>query len=138
MPRPDFLLPLSREHHSALVLARAARKALNANDLIACFEVLEKIEAYWHAVMASHFDKEEQLLKQASIELNPDDAARMHSEHEQLRRLADKSCELEPSVRLSKFADLMAAHVRYEERVLFPLLERCFEKIPEKIIKTLS
>ncbi|MCE7914900.1 MAG: hemerythrin domain-containing protein [Nitrosomonas sp. PRO4] len=128
MPRSDFLLPLSREHHSALVLARAARKALDTNDQLACLEVLEKIETYWHAVMAVHFDKEEQLLQQASIMLHSDDVARIHFEHEQLRILADKSCSLDLPVRLGKFADLMAAHVRYEERVLFPLLERCFDK----------
>ena len=129
MPRSDFLLPLSREHHTALVLARAARKAISTNDRATCLEVLAKIEVHWHSVMAAHFEKEEQLIRLAETMLNPEDVRRIYSEHSELRALVHNSCMLELSVRLCKFADLMAAHVRYEERVLFPQLQRCHNGI---------
>lgn len=123
MPRTGALLSLSREHHTSLVLARAARKAADANDNIACSEVLKRIEAHWHTVLATHFAQEEQLIRLAADALDSEFIVRILAEHAELHTLACGPCLLEPVVRLRQFGDLLAAHVRYEERVIFPQLQ---------------
>ncbi|PXW89926.1 hypothetical protein C8R34_10383 [Nitrosomonas sp. Nm84] len=123
MPRTGALLPLSREHHTSLVMARAARKAADSNDGVACTAVIARIEAHWHALMAAHFEQEEQLIRLAAEILDPESVARILADHAELRTLACGPCMLEPIERLYRFADLVVAHVRYEERVLFPQLQ---------------
>ncbi len=123
MPRTGALLSLSREHHTSLVMARAARKAANANDSNTCSEVLARIEAHWHMVLAEHFAQEELLIRLAANALDLETAARILAEHTELHKLACGPCLLEPALRLRKFGDLLAAHVRYGERVLFPQLQ---------------
>ncbi len=123
MPRIGALLSLSREHHTALVLARAARKAADDQDIAAYSAVMVRIEAHWHSVMAAHFAQEEQLIQLAAETLDPESVARIFIEHAELRALACGPCVLEPIARLRRFADLVVAHVRYEERVLFPQLQ---------------
>jgi hemerythrin-like domain-containing protein len=46
------------------------------------------------------------------------------AEHSELRMLAAGPCDLEPVDRLRRFANLLRAHVRYEERAFFPQLQR--------------
>ncbi len=123
MPRTGALLSLSREHHTSLVMARAARKAADVNDNIAYSEALKRIEAHWHAVLAVHFEQEEQLIRLAADVLDPESVARILVEHAELRMLSCGPCLLETAVRLRQFGDLLAAHVRYEERVIFPQLQ---------------
>ncbi|SFF16222.1 hypothetical protein [Nitrosomonas sp. Nm166] len=122
MPRAGALLPLSREHHTSLVVARAARKAADDKGS-AVYSALVRIEEHWHAVLAAHFAQEEQLIHLAADTLDPESVARIFTEHAELRTLACGPCALEPALRLRRFADLLAAHVRYEERVLFPQLQ---------------
>lgn len=124
MPRTGALLSLSREHHTALVLARAARNAANDQDIAACSAVIARIESHWHTVMAAHFAQEERLIRCAIEMLDPESATRIFADHAELHMLICGPCALEPIARLLRFADLIATHVRYEERVLFPQLQR--------------
>lgn len=123
MPRTGALLSLSREHHTSLVLARAARKAAESNDAATCVVAVQRIEAHWQDVLVTHFAQEEALLQLAEDTLEPEIITRILAEHEELRMLACESCVLDPAARLRRFGDLLAAHVRYEERVLFPQLQ---------------
>lgn len=123
MPRIGALLSLSREHHSSLVIARAARKAADDKDSAACSATITRIEAHWHTVLAAHFEQEEQLIRLAAEALDPESVVRVLAEHAELRMLACGPCMLEPVARLHRFGDLLAVHVRYEERVLFPQLQ---------------
>lgn len=123
MPRTGALLSLSREHHTSLVMARAARKAADSNDNDACLAAIAHIEAHWQTVLAPHFAQEEQLLGLAAESLDAESVTRILTEHAELRMLACGPCALEPAERLRRFGDLLAAHVRYEERVLFPQLQ---------------
>jgi hemerythrin-like domain-containing protein len=123
MPRIGALLALSREHHQTLVIARDAGRAAASNDEAVLSTAIARVENHWNDVMAHHFKCEEAFVKTAEQLLNPDAVARFLSEHEELRRLCDGSCGLSPAARLRRFADLASAHVRYEERVLFPELQ---------------
>jgi hemerythrin-like domain-containing protein len=133
MPRAGALLSLSREHHTALVLARTALRAADADGLDrtdpadsavqSIHAVTAAIESHWRATMASHFEREERLIQLANDTLDIQSVQRIMAEHAELRVLAEGPCELEPADRLRRFANLIRAHVRYEERVLFPQLE---------------
>lgn len=123
MPRTGALLSLSREHHSSLVIARAARQAAESCDSAAFPAMVQRIEEHWRTVLREHFAREEQLLHLAVDAVDAESAGRILAEHAELRLLACGSCELEPAVRLKRFGELLAAHVRYEERVLFPQLQ---------------
>ncbi|WP_374563090.1 hemerythrin domain-containing protein [Nitrosomonas sp.] len=123
MPRSGALLSLSRDHHTALVLARAARKAVESADPTVCEEVLVKIEEHWRSVMASHFAQEEQLLQAMKNQLAMETISRILSDHALLRGLIVESSTREPLARLQQLGDLLASHVRFEERVLFPQLQ---------------
>lgn len=117
------MLPLSREHHASLVMARVARRAVDDKSSAACSTAMANMEVHWHTLMAKHFDQEEQLIKIAAESLDPKSVLRILAEHAELRTLACGPCLLEPATRLRRFADLMVAHVRYEERILFPQLQ---------------
>ncbi|PTQ84399.1 hemerythrin domain-containing protein [Nitrosomonas ureae] len=123
MPRNGALLPLSREHHTSLVIARTARKAAESNDVATCVAAVRRIEAHWQDVLVTHFAQEEALLQLAQDALDTGIIARILADHEELRMLACESYALDPATRLRRFGDLLAAHVRYEERVLFPQLQ---------------
>lgn len=123
MPRVGPLLLLSREHHHSLVMARDARRAATNDDAVVLADAIVRMESHWHAVMAAHFEQEERLIEIAEGTLDPASVNRILAEHSELQRLASGPCELEPAVRLRKFADLASAHVRYEERVFFPQLQ---------------
>lgn len=123
MPRTGALLPLSREHHTSLVIARASRRAADDQDNASCSTAIDNMEAHWHTLMASHFEQEERLIRVAADSLDPQSITRILAEHAELRTLACGPCSLEPASRLRRFADLVVAHVRYEERVIFPQLQ---------------
>lgn len=123
MPRTGALLSLSREHHTSLVMARAVRKVLEDGDRAARQEMAKRIEEHGSTLLAAHFAQEEHLIQLAKEVLNPVDIARILAEHAELRMLIDKECAVELTERLRRFADLIVAHVRYEERVFFPQLQ---------------
>lgn len=123
MPRTGALLSLSREHHSSLVLARAIRQAAESGDSATLPAMMQRIEGHWRTVLCGHFEREEQLLRLAADAVDAESAGRILAEHAELRLLACGPCELDMSARLQRFGELLAAHVRYEERVLFPQLQ---------------
>ena len=123
MGRTGVLLPLSREHHTSLVMARAARRAADDSSSAVCLIALANMEAHWHTLMAEHFEREEQLIRIAADILSSESVTRILTEHAELRMLTCGPCLFEPVVRLRRFSDLVVAHVRYEERVIFPQLQ---------------
>ncbi len=119
MKRHAALLQLSREHHTALKLARQARIACDAGDDDGIAKAARLIRASFPIELEAHFQTEEQDLLPAmaahgEIEL----VRRTLAEHAELREL---NCRLaEPDhASLSRFATLLSEHVRFEERELF-------------------
>ncbi|MBS0299913.1 MAG: hemerythrin domain-containing protein [Proteobacteria bacterium] len=123
MPRIGVLLSLSREHHSSLVIARTARQVAENGDNAACVTMMQRVEAHWQTVLREHFAREEQLLRLAVDAVDAESVKRILTEHAELRLLACGPCELELAARLRRFGELLTAHVRYEERVIFPQLQ---------------
>jgi iron-sulfur cluster repair protein YtfE (RIC family) len=122
MKRHPALTQLSREHHSALVLAKRARGA-SAGDPAALKRLLVEVSQALAGELEAHFLLEEQHLLPALAARGEQEAvARTLAEHAGLRALAVQiDSGLPESVR--RFGAALAEHIRFEERALFPLAE---------------
>jgi hemerythrin-like domain-containing protein len=116
--RSQQLAPLSREHHDALVFLLRIKQGLkNGTDpTILC----DYIHWFWNNNLKDHFDHEEELLLP---QLPTDDqlAIQLKNEHQTIRSLISKDLDKDQIV---PFTDLLNAHIRFEERELFPHIER--------------
>lgn len=125
MKRHPQLQDLSREHHGALKLARAARHAAesgNAEDVAA---LARRVVQRFAAELDPHFRVEESGILVALARAGETALVqRTLKEHAELRALASafstaEAAESTEAVMLSRFGDLLASHVRFEERELF-------------------
>jgi hypothetical protein len=116
MKRDPRLQRLSREHHHALVLARrAVRGELS----------LEQAHRAFAEELAPHFAIEEQHLLPALANTGETALAdRTRREHDEMRAALARGD-------LAELGRLLTAHVRFEERELFPACERL---IPEHLL----
>lgn len=122
MKRSDALAPLSRDHHEALFVARGLRRA--GEETAA--EAVARFREYFERRGDQHFDVEERVLLPVLEQLTdgPGLAARVLEEHGRLRALASETAAGEPSLpALHHLGEALDAHVRFEERELFPVVE---------------
>ena len=121
MKRAEALRSLSRGHHKALLVAQRLRRADNAAEATHAF--LE----FWEAHGQPHFRIEEEVLLPFWALLGDIDehaASRLSSEHLSIRSAALAIETTAPSLgQLHELGALLAAHVRFEERRLFALIE---------------
>ena len=131
MKRHSSLRSLSSEHHTGLVLARRARKAAGQDS--------STQDATWKAIqhtfqneLEPHFQREEQSLlplfrSAGEVEL----VDRTLHEHRSMRLLIQEN---NPG-NLASFAEALAAHIRFEEKVLF---ETAQSVLGSKVLKDLE
>ena len=119
MKRHPDLLQLSREHYGALKLARDARRAAESGEPGTVAALAQRVVKVFAAELDPHFCVEEQgilvLLAQAG---QHELVERTRADHTELRRLATLLTDPDAGT-LSRFADLLATHVRFEEREVF-------------------
>ena len=125
MRRAAALVRLSRDHHESLVAAQRLRRATATGSIDACAVFL----AFWDRGGARHFRVEEEVLLPAFARWG--DAyeplvARTLCDHVAIRiRIRELRENRDVAIAdLHRLGDLLAAHVRMEERELFPLIER--------------
>lgn len=122
MKRTEALQPLSRDHHQALVISKKINQA-QLQDRVEQKQVWHNVRTDQEALL-KHFVIEERKLMPL-LNANPELQQRLVSDHDQLRGyLKDDSFEA-----AVPFAELLKAHVRFEERELFPWLEYNFTDI---------
>jgi hemerythrin-like domain-containing protein len=134
MKRHPALVPLSRDHHHALVIARRLRHA----TIQTAPETARAFLAHWDAEQKQHFRLEEELLLPAyAAHGAPNHPAvlRMLLDHMLIRRDADQLANAPPLELLHDLGARLAAHVELEERELFPLIE---QTIPEPELDALG
>jgi hemerythrin-like domain-containing protein len=125
MKRSEALASLSRDHHQALVVAQKLRRATDATAP----DARETFLAYWARRGRRHFRLEEELLFPAYAGYgDPHDprVLRALGEHVMIRHRAD-ALAASPTAALATLEQLgaeLAAHVRLEEREVFPMIER--------------
>ena len=127
MKRDPALVDLSHDHHRALYRAMLMQRA-SAEDVA---DVRDGVLGFWDEQGAKHFRIEEEVLLPAFAAVgDPRDEAVLTvlSDHvwirERMARLAADDLDLDG---LHELGERLAAHVRHEERVLFPLIERTLE-----------
>lgn len=129
MKRSEALKPLSREHHHTLFVTKEVRDAGPDGAEEARSALLD----LWRNENALHFRIEEEVLLPGSGLAGPDrdeEVARMLADHLEIRRgMARLTAEAEEGAavdldQLKDLAGFMRDHVRFEERELFPRVER--------------
>ena len=139
MKRHESLAPLSREHHSALILAQLIKR--NAPDYRGMPTTIgDKVEyalTVYNNDLKKHFTKEEAMLQEVKS-IHPAIAKlaeEIIAEHTLLTVLflSLKNTWDQEAV-LNELGNELDAHIRKEERVLFPLIqEYCTEEMLQKI-----
>jgi hemerythrin-like domain-containing protein len=118
--RSKHIAGLSREHHFSLLFCWKIKQGLKAG--IEPERICQYVNYFWNKNLSVHFAEEETILFVASSDQQ---VARALEEHKlisaAIEALAPASEDIQQ--RLSEVADLVKAHVRFEERELFPLLE---------------
>lgn len=129
--RHDSLIPLSREHHSALVMAlRIAREVPDGSDE-AVRAMYDTLLSFWAQGLLPHFRAENECLL-ARLMRHVDEehelVRRTHRDHLGIEALVasmrDTDDLAERKRLLLAFADQMRTHIRWEEDVLFNESER--------------
>ncbi|HRQ50963.1 MAG TPA: hemerythrin domain-containing protein [Agriterribacter sp.] len=121
--RSESIMKLSREHHFSLLFCWQIREGIKKKT--APWRMVRYVRYFWNAHLQPHFKEEEAIL---FAPLSRDEMVRKAiGEHEALRqnvRALDTLQEENTADALAGFADRLDRHVRYEERELFPYLER--------------
>lgn len=134
MKRHPALVPLSRDHHHALVLARRLRRAEAADAGEAAQAFLE----HWTEEERLHFRIEEEVLLPAyAAHGDPEHPAVIRTllDHMEIRRDVERlAAGAEPQL-LHELGARLADHVKLEEQELFPLIERT---VPETALAELG
>ena len=123
MKRSTILQPLSREHHTALTLAKASERAANSGDQALVKQTCQRVIRAFADELEPHFLTEEVSLLPLlhSPETQPL-LERTLADHHQLRGLLVALRQNDAGA-LDSFGKCLTAHVRFEERELFPALE---------------
>jgi hemerythrin-like domain-containing protein len=123
MKRSTILQPLSREHHTALTLAKASERAAQSGDEILVSQACQRVIRAYANELELHFQFEEVSLLPLlrSTETQPL-VERALADHQQLRGLINALRQNDAEA-LDNFGKCLSAHIRFEERELFPVLE---------------
>lgn len=125
MKRAPALVPLSREHHEALVLARRACEPERPQATPETLRV--HLLRRWDEQFAPHFAREETHLLPALEAAGEGGAAREALRQHGAVRDAVARLRAGDLGALPTWGDAMREHVKWEERQLFPLAERTLD-----------
>jgi quercetin dioxygenase-like cupin family protein len=135
MKRHPALVPLSHDHHHALVEARRLRRAAGTPESAAAAGAFLR---FFAEETVPHFREEEELLFPRVLDFEEArellgkallEHQRLHALTARLQQSVSAGGEIEDLMR--ELGELFEAHVRLEERRLFPLIERLLEDVTE-------
>jgi iron-sulfur cluster repair protein YtfE (RIC family) len=132
MKRTPELRTLSEDHHHGLVHARRLRRAAEGEKANSAEPLAKEFLDFWQKEIAIHFRKEEEVLLPVVAryggDVVQDPLVEMLAQHARIRglvmRLSDEV--VGGYVRLETLQELgeqLEAHIRLEERAVFPLVE---------------
>jgi hemerythrin-like domain-containing protein len=143
MKRHPSLREFSDDHHQGLVNARRLRKAASGEDASSADTARTFLE-FWQRDTSLHFRKEEEVLLPVLAcyggDLGERPLLQMLTQHALIRGLAMRlSDELEQNrIRedtLRNLGEQLEAHIRLEERHVFPLIE---QTLPEHALQEVA
>ncbi len=132
MKRTPELRSLSEDHHHGLVQARRLRRAADGDEAHPAQKTASGFLDFWQRDTAIHFRKEEEVLLPVMArhggDVSQDALVEMLEDHARIRglvmRLSDEvvggTVQL---ATLREIGDRLEAHIRLEERVVFPFVE---------------
>ena len=132
MKRSAALAPLSRDHQHALAAALLLRRAEDAD----VEEAMRRFRDFFESEGDRHFGIEERLLLAALPSDDPDwsaAVARVREDHAAIRAVAAGGPTAAEDAR--RLGQRLHDHVRFEEQVLFDLLER---RLPDDALERLG
>lgn len=121
MKRHESIVVLSRDHHFGLLFCWKIRTGLKKN--IPLERIRPYVSYFWDNHLKQHFCEEETLL----FALLRDDLCNQAiSEHNEIREYFEEISTTKnvPDYTLVLLADSLDKHIRFEERVLFPHIEK--------------
>lgn len=120
--RNENILKLSKEHHFSLLFCWKIRQGLKAE--IATSRIIKYVQYFKTHFLLPHFTEEEVFL---FASLDDKWVKKAIEQHKQINNLISKlsnNIEANSNEQLEKLASLVDDHVRYEERQLFPHMEK--------------
>jgi iron-sulfur cluster repair protein YtfE (RIC family) len=129
MKRIEALAPLSRDHHLTLILAQLLKKSAPAYKglPVSAEDKIIYAQQQFEKEIRNHFEKEERVLDKAieSNEAIKRISEEIKAEHKELETLfLSLDTVSNPADRMDELGRKLEAHIRKEERVLFPLLQQ--------------
>ncbi len=124
--RSEHIMKLSREHHFSLLFCWKISRGLKKN--IAPGRIITYVQHFWQHHMQLHFIEEETIL---FAPVHDNLVVKAVEEHITLHQLVEGLHQYpndNASAQLSRLTDLLEKHIRFEERELFPHLEKTLEK----------
>lgn len=122
LKRDKSLIFFSQEHHHALVFCTRLKKAdASIEEKI----IKDFLQDFWENNLSEHFDLEEKLFLR-SLPTPSELKTQFLIEHRQIRDLISSCLKRSPIdlTKLKLLADTLIAHIRFEERIFFPFLEK--------------
>jgi hemerythrin-like domain-containing protein len=116
--RSKQLVPLSRDHHDALLFIWKIRQGLKNKTPVAV--VGDYVKWFWNNHLKDHFDQEEKILL-PNLPNEDELVQRLKQEHVMIRNMIDKESN---ETSISILGDALNDHIRFEERQLFPHIEQ--------------
>ncbi len=129
--RHDSLIPLSREHHSALVMAMRIDREIPDADEAGVRGVYDALIAFWAQGLLPHFRAETECLLARlvrHVDVENELVRRTERDHLGMEALVARMRDTDDLEArrglLLEFAKTIRAHIRWEEDVLFAETER--------------
>src|SRR5690625_33986 len=138
--RHESLKDLSRHHMIGLHLALKLKRAGTEESRLTIEEIMKDADDFWNPDGQEHFREEEEILLPAYAQyedINQPEIIEMLLEHVQIRSLFDQLLKSkDPYLNIMHaLVAILNAHIRKEERVIFPMIEKA---LPEKKLQELK
>jgi len=119
LKRHKSLQPFSREHHHTLLLSWKIRTGFHKN--IDLQRIKTYVDWFYENHIKTHFDLEEKYIYPI-LDSDHEYIKKAIAEHRRLQRLFEDKSDIERS--LSLLEEELEQHIRFEERVLFPEVQK--------------
>lgn len=119
MKRNEHIIPLSREHHFGLLCSWKVREGVRLG--IEYDRIKAYINFFWKERLSPHFNTEDVVFRNIDKE---EKMLTMEQDHVEIENLITLINQSENYDLMIQFADLLQSHIRFEERELFPAIEK--------------
>lgn len=121
LKRDENLVIFSHEHYHGLLFCTRLKKAENTTDKILKQYILD----FWEKYLIPHFENEEKLfLPLFDKKKNEEIKTQFLSEHQQLKTMIKEISNFDIHQFSTQFSTILNNHIRFEERKMFPWLQK--------------